>query len=486
MNLSRVMRTTLSFLFFLSSLLLSGQSGPVTLEGDSAVAWAGMRFPLLVRSDMITNIPDTAGFLEVQENGTFSAHFMLPGTAEVDLYPGRYKLYLYAGPGKSYRLRLPPRKDKEIADILNPYFRPETHPWLPVDAGEQELNILILRFEEMYNPYFYRHATYVAMDRSDTTLPAFVQAVRDTFSGAEDPFFSDWMEARLAMLETMKLPAREQVLEKYRSFGEQVRLCNPAYMELFNQVFDNYFNYLTRHRHEEMLRSVVKSAHGDSLRLLIRADLQVENPEFIDLVGLKGIYDAWYNKTFAEEELLALLRSFSAGIVTQRVRHIAAHVLERFNTLRPGTQAPSFMLKGIDGRRYGPEDFRGKYLYLNFSSRLSYSSLRQFALLGELLGKYGDHLAVLTVAIEDKPEMLRAFVTDKGYTWPFLICDGGCDVARKYNVRGFPTYYLIDPQGKILLAPAPAPTENFEEIFKGVLEKAGLRKEADPLPAKHQ
>jgi peroxiredoxin len=480
------MRTTLIFLFFLSSLLLSGQSGPVILEGDSAAAWAGMRFPLLVRSDMITNISDTAGYLEVQEDGTFSAHFTLSGTCEVDLYPGRYKLYLYARPGRTYRLRLPPRKDKAIADILNPYFRPENHPWLPVDAGAGELNVLILRFEEIYNPYFYRHATYVAMDRSDTTLPAFVQAVRDTFSGVEEPFFSGWMEARLAMLATMKLPAREQVLEKYRSFGEQVRLCNPAYMELFNQVFDNYFNYLTRHRHEEMLRSVVKSAHGDSLRLLIRADLQVENPEFIDLVGLKGIYDAWYNKTFTEEELLALLRSFSGGIVSPSVRPVAAHVLKRFNTLRPGTPAPSFMLKGIDGQRYGPEDFRGKYLYLNFSSRLSYSSLRQFSLLAELFGRYGDQLEVVTIAIDDQPAMLRAFVRDKGYRWPFLICDGACEVTRRYSVRGFPTYYLIDPKGKIVLAPAPAPTENFEEKFRKILEKAGLRKEADPLPGEHQ
>jgi peroxiredoxin len=481
------MRTILLFLFLIWAPLLQGQQrAPVVLQGDSAAAWAGMRFPVLLRGDMITHLQDTVGYLEVKEDGTFLAELPLSCTAEVDIYPGKYKLYLYAIPGTTYHLQLPPRKDKEIADILNPYFRPEMHPWLPVDAGPGELNILILRFEEMYNPYFYRHATYVAMDRSDTTLPAFVQAVRDTFAGVKDPFFTAWMEARLAMLETMKLPAREQVLEKYRGFADSVLLYNPAYMELFNQVFSNYFNYLTRHRHVETLRSVVKHGDGDSLRLLIRNDLQVDARDFVDLVALRGIYDAWYNKTFTEEELLTLLHSFSAGIVSPEIRHIARNIQIRFNTLRPGTAAPSFLLKGLDGRRYRPEDFRGKYLYLNFSSRLSYSSLRQFPVLEELLGRYGDHLAVVTVAIEDKPEMLRAFVNDKGYTWPFLICDGGCDVARKYNVRGFPTYYLIDPQGKVLLAPAPAPTENFEEIFKGILEKAGLRKAEDPLPGEHQ
>ncbi len=480
------MRKIFFLLFFFLPLFLYGDPASVTLTGDSAQAWAGMRFPVLGRSDMITNLRDTLGMLEVKEDGTFRVTFPVPDTMEVDLYPGVYKLYLYVIPGKTYRLRMPPRKDKTISDVLNPYFRPEVYPWLPEEVDTGELNYLILRFEELYNPRFYRHATLVALQTKDTTLQDFIQAVRDTFATVRDPFFADWMAARLAMLETMNLPVREQVLVKYRDFGKRVLLYNPAYMELFNQVFRNYFNYLTRHRHVKALESVVDRGKGDSLRLLIREDLQVSYPDFTDLAGLKGIYDAWYNKTFSEDKLLALLRSFSRGIEAPAVRKIAGNVLRRFNTLRCGTPAPSFVLEGVDGKKYRPENFRGKYLYLNFSSRVSYSSLRQFPLLSDLLKKYGDHLAVVTVAVEDKPALLKAFVRGKGYTWPFLVCGTDCAVAARYEVRGFPTYYLIDPEGKILLAPAPAPTENFGKIFQDILKKAGLRKEEASPPAEHQ
>ena len=480
------MRTILIFFFFLLSCGVYGQPAAVTLYGDSAAGWAGMRFPLLGRSDMITGMQDTLGILEVQEDGTFSLTVTVPETMEADLYPGIYKLYLYVQPGHTYHLHLPPRQDKSIPDLLNPYFRPQVYPWIPRGAGRDELNVQILRFEELYTPWFYRHATLVATEQKDTTLPAFMQAVRDTFATAEDTFFLDWMEARLAMLETMDLPVREQVLEKYRGFGERLCLYNPAWMELFNQVFRNYFNYLTRHRHEKTLRAVVEHGRGDSLRLLIREDLQVGYRDFIDLAGLKGIYDAWYNKTFPQEKLLLLLQDFSDGIAAPPLRRIAGNILRRFNHLRPGTAAPPFALRDLRGREVRLQDFRGKYLYLNFSSRLSYSSLRQFPLLGELLEKYGDQLAVVTVAVEDRPEMLKAFVRDKGYRWPFLVCGAGCNVAERYGVRGYPVYYLIDPAGKILLAPAPAPTENFGERFGDILEKAGLRKAADPPPAKHQ
>ena len=480
------MRKIFLLLFLLFPLFLYGDPAPVTLTGDSAQAWAGMRFPVLGRSDMITHLQDTLGVLEVKEDGTFRVTFPVPDTMEVDLYPGAYKLYLYVIPGKTYRLRLPPRKDKTISDMLNPYFRPEVYPWLPKTDSAGELNYLILRFEELYNPRFYRHATLVALQSNDTTLQDFIQDVRDTFATVRDPFFADWMAARLAMLETMNLPVREQVLEKYRDFGERVRLYNPAYMELFNQVFRNYFNYLTRHRHVKTLEAVVEGGNGDSLRMLIQGDLLVPYRDFIDMAGLKGIYDAWYNKTFSEDKLLALLGSFSRGIETPGIRRIAGHLFRRFNALRPGTPAPSFVLKGVDGKRYRKDDFRGKYLYLNFSSRLSYSSLRQFPLLAKLLKKYGDHLAVVTVALEDKPQMLKTFVTDKGYHWPFLLCGTDCSVAVVYEVRGYPTYYLIGPEGKILLAPAPAPTENFEEKLRDILTDAGLRKEEALPPAAHQ
>ncbi len=459
--------------------------GEVTLSGEGAQAWAGSRFPVITYGDYITRTPDTLAYLEVREDGTFRVTFPVEETLEVHLFPGIYDLYLFVRPAGRYRLSLPPRKDKTLHDLLNPYFRPEVHPWLPQNVPAGDLNYLILRLEDMYNPLFYRHASLMAVHRKDTLLPVQLQALRDTFAGVEDPFFRDWLEARIALLETMGMPRREEVLDRYRTFALRVRLRNRAYMELFNQVFENYFNYLTRHRHAARLDTVVAHGDADSLRLLIRDDLRIAGDGLVDLVGLKGIYDAWYNRTYEEEELWRLLQHFAATVIPS-LRPVARNVVRRLGLLRRGSPAPLFTLPDIAGKPVALQDLRGKYVLLNFSSRLSYSSLRQFPLLGELLDKYGDVLQVVTVAVDNDPAQLRAFVEEKGYRWPFLVCGMECNVARTYRVKGYPVYYLLDPQGRVVLAPAPAPTENFEAEFRKILKEKGLRKAEASPPAAHQ
>ncbi len=458
--------------------------GTVTLFGEDASQWAGRRFPVITYSDYITLTPDTLGWLEVKENGTFSVTFPVVTTLEVHLFPGKYDLYLFVRPGMRYHLALPPLREKSVQDMLNPYFRPDVHPWLPMNTSPDELNYLILRFEEMFTPMFYRHASMVAVRRKDTLLAGAVAALRDSFAAARDPFFLDWMEARVALVETMGLPRREEVLTRYRSFAGRVSLHNRAYMELFNQVFENYFHYLTRHRHVERLNAVVKEGEADSLRLLIADDLGIVRQDFIDLVALKGIYDAWYNKTYDEKELWALLQRYAATVASTALHRVADNVVKRLGLLRPGSPAPPFALPDLQGKTVRLADLHGKYLLLNFSSRLSYSSLRQFPLLQELLSRYGDHLQVVTIAIDNEPQKLRTFVRTKGYSWPFLVCDLACNVARIYRVKGYPVYYLLDPEGRVVWAPAPAPTENFEKEFRDLLEEKGLiRKEEASLPA---
>ena len=97
--------------------------------------------------------------------------------------------------------------------------------------------------------------------------------------------------------------------------------------------------------------------------------------------------------------------------------------------------------------------------------------MREFPLLVKLQERYGNQLQIVTVALEDHPEILKSFVREKGYGWTFLICGDTCNLPGKYNVRVYPTYYLIDPEGKLVLSPAPAPTEDFESRFRRLLKK---------------
>ena len=38
-------------------------------------------------------------------------------------------------------------------------------------------------------------------------------------------------------------------------------------------------------------------------------------------------------------------------------------------------------------------------------------------------------------------------------------------MVADYDVRSYPTYYLVDPEGKLLLSPAPGPQEGLGRVL---------------------
>jgi len=466
------------YLFFtiliFSSFPGAGVAGTVTIQGKEAVEYAGMTITFMSRDDMITYTRDTLLVVHVRADGTFRGDFMINEPMKIFSELGVYEAWLFVEPGEKYIVQLPPRRDKTMKDILNPYFRPASIQLGLKNTDKEELNFQIQRFESLYNPYFFKHARDVYAEKRDNELDSFIRSVRDTFANVPNHFFQDYMKSRLTMLTVMNLPERAAVLDKYRDFGRKVHFLNPAYMDLFNQVFNRYFSYLLRHAEGIRLKSAVKKGNADSLRAVIKDDLELKYYEFVDLVALKGIYDAWYSNTFSHEQLLRLLKNLMAKFHGQKLQQIGRNIYLKFTRLQAGSMAPVFTLPDIKGKHIHLSDFRGKFVYLNFSSRLSYTSLRQFPLLSRLRQKYGKDMEILTIAPENKPDMLKEFIKEKKYTWPFLICREPCNLPVIYSVRAYPTYFLIGPDGNFILSPAPSPTENFEQVFTRILEKKGI------------
>lgn len=90
--------------------------------------------------------------------------------------------------------------------------------------------------------------------------------------------------------------------------------------------------------------------------------------------------------------------------------------------------------------------------------------------LDELQAKYGDRgLVVLAVTNEGKG-LVDKFVSDTGAKHPIVIEDG--DSAGVYGIRGFPSSFLIDADGKIAWNGHPASVK--EDLIERLLENVRL------------
>ena len=76
-------------------------------------------------------------------------------------------------------------------------------------------------------------------------------------------------------------------------------------------------------------------------------------------------------------------------------------------------------------------------------------------LLKELYAKYLDQgVVVVGISLDEELKPLKEMVTDKGISWP-QIHDGDKTLIKLFNVKGTPTYFLIDREGKIVAKDIP-------------------------------
>jgi len=76
-------------------------------------------------------------------------------------------------------------------------------------------------------------------------------------------------------------------------------------------------------------------------------------------------------------------------------------------------------------------------------------------LLKELYAKYVDQgVAVLGISLDDEVKPVQEMVKSKGMSWP-QIHDKDQSLVKLFNVKGTPTYYLLDREGKIAAKEIP-------------------------------
>ena len=141
--------------------------------------------------------------------------------------------------------------------------------------------------------------------------------------------------------------------------------------------------------------------------------------------------------------------------------------------LLSGHPPPFFELYDLDSNLISLDHFKGKYLYLNFCSCSSYSCLKEFEALQGIYDRHKERLEIVTIAVDTYDESMHSYMKGKNYNWKFLYFSHQPDILSDYDIRAFPTYFLVGPDGRLVLSPAPAPGENFESRFFNVVRPEG-------------
>ena len=74
----------------------------------------------------------------------------------------------------------------------------------------------------------------------------------------------------------------------------------------------------------------------------------------------------------------------------------------------------------------------------------------------ELFERYKDQgVVVVGISLDEDVKLVQEMVASKGITWP-QVSDADETVRKLYNVKGTPSYYLLDRDGKIVAKDLPS------------------------------
>lgn len=422
--------------------------------------------------DRITYIKEEVFRLKIDSEGKFEADFGVDMVTYIFAEFGIYYVYFYAEPNGNYELILPEYIEKTDGDLFNPYFQP-TEMQLGIKGMKNtDLNYLIMDFDYYYNRYFDLKMEELYINGLKSDVDTFINNINARYKKYDNPYFQQYRRYRIAALKNMATKSEYESALVYSYYSNKdILYDNPAYMDLFNSIYHNYFdNYLVSPGGADLYRVITYGHSISLLHKLIGSNPKHKRKQFRELVMLKGINDAFGNDNLQWLPLLLTLDSLYITTEYPIHQQIAQNIADNSLTMAKGTVALPFELPDTLGNMMSLTDFRGKYLYLQFANTQSYSSAAEFDVLKRIYDRYKGLCLFVTILTDTDKDKARKFIASKSLNWTFLFAKANDKVLSDYKVSAFPTYYLIDPYGMLVMSPAPSPTENFEKYLFKIIE----------------
>jgi len=446
-------RRILTLLCILLCLTASAQN--VTITGRSN------KTQTLVRLFVYEDLVNETGILLDQSQTDAQGHFILQGTMKqilpARIFVGLESVDLILTPNASYDIEIivPEKKD----DVS--YFEKELPTIRVKRATDKGIYRQVIYSEEIVNGYLMEHFNQIYRGRQLRYIDSIQNTILHEVPDIKSDYVKNHNRYKIASIKLgISTDGGRRVIKDYFD-GQPVLYTQSAYIDLFKELFDGYFNSSSYDSH--LLNDAFMEGPAPFRKYLNTDPLMAGNPQLAELITIYNLqklcYGERYTSRLAKDHLVYIKGQ------TKYAQHktIITDFFNRFNRLALGAAATEFTLKDRDGKAVSLSDFKDRLVLLQFVDGSSPVSERQFAELRRLHQQWQDTVQIVTIATHDKMELFKKQFNEKRQDWPLLDLSDQILLLEAYNVRTFPEYILITKGNKIGEAPAPSPERYLEE-----------------------
>ncbi len=160
-------------------------------------------------------------------------------------------------------------------------------------------------------------------------------------------------------------------------------------------------------------------------------------------------YGLKMGKDFSKYE--EAFQKLSPRVRNTRIGKTVAKYIASRKATEMGSIAPDFTVIDSNGKEVKLSDFRGKYVFFEFWGTWCGGCLYAIPFLKELRKEIPkEKLAMLSIACNERSEKAwKEFIQEKGVEWTQAL-EKDRELQHRYAIQGYPTFFLISPEGKIL------------------------------------
>ena len=218
----------------------------------------------------------------------------------------------------------------------------------------------------------------------------------------------------------------------------------------------------------ENLKAIVAASYENDTdkkkALLVKADNILSEGQAAQLKHMEespnSLAVLWYlndmlvRRRITDDKAIAIFNSMSKDLVNTQLYKELQLRIKGISDTKEGGQVPSIKtLATIDGTGFDINNLKGKYVLIDFWGIWCGPCVAEMPTVKEYQEKYKEKLVVIGVNSGDTKARIQKFVNDRGFTWQHLMSakgTGADNFVNRFNVKGFPTKFIIDPEGRIV------------------------------------
>lgn len=418
------------------------------------------------------------GSVTVKNDGTFTLFLPVSGTTEIYCDLEKYCGTMVVEPGKKYSVTLPPFSPRTADEAHSAYFKPAPY-WLGLPRTDNnDLNYKVRSFVAEFNSETVKNTVPIYQKGSKVIADQIIEKLGQKYSDDQNTYFETLKLYSFAELEyAVHQNNPDPVIKEYFA-TKPVWLQHPAYQKAFGALFTDYLRKQSQDAHYRKLVNIVNS--GDYIGLVQFFENRGYRKDFAELIVLKGLNDGYYSGSFSKKGIIKAIETAQTETASNSLLPVARQIKKKLTMLAVGGEAPGIGLYNAKKEMVTMDKFIGKFVYLNFINSRSHDCRMELDSLVSIEKNLRQVLQVVSIAIDDDFGHALQLWKDEGYPWELLDGSNQKELATNYNATVTPAFYLISPDGKLVLSPASSPSQEFGPIFLRLLRGYSFNQQRKP------